>query len=32
MFFSPFYLLGGVFLGWSIGAKDFANVYGTAVT
>jgi len=32
MGFSPFYLLGGVFLGWSIGAKDFANVYGTAVT
>ncbi|MDQ7822390.1 MAG: anion permease [Candidatus Eremiobacteraeota bacterium] len=28
----PFYLLGGIFLGWSIGSKDFANVFGTAVT
>lgn len=25
-------LLGGVFLGWSLGANDAANVFGTAVT
>lgn len=31
MLFSPFCLLGGIFLGWSIGSKDFANVFGTAV-
>ena len=29
MFF--FYLLSGLFLGWSLGANDAANVYGTAV-
>jgi PiT family inorganic phosphate transporter len=29
MFF--FYLLSGMFLGWSLGANDAANVYGTAV-
>jgi inorganic phosphate transporter, PiT family len=32
MAFSPFSLIGGLFLGWSIGAKDFANVFGTAVS
>ena len=26
-----FHLLGGVFLGWSLGANDGANVFGTAV-
>lgn len=31
MLFSPLYLIGGAFLGWSIGSKDFANVFGTAV-
>ena len=25
-------LLGGIFLGWSLGANDAANVFGTAVT
>jgi PiT family inorganic phosphate transporter len=25
-------LLGGVFLGWSLGANDAANIFGTAVT
>jgi PiT family inorganic phosphate transporter len=29
MFFVPF--LSGLFLGWSLGANDAANVYGTAV-
>ena len=29
MFF--FYLISGLFLGWSLGANDAANVYGTAV-
>jgi len=29
MFF--FFLLSGLFLGWSLGANDAANVYGTAV-
>lgn len=29
---SPISLIGAIFLGWSIGAKDFANVFGTAVT
>ena len=24
--------LGGTFLGWSLGANDSANVFGTAVT
>ena len=24
-------LLGGLFLGWSLGANDAANVFGTAV-
>ena len=28
---SLFYLLGGVYLGWSLGANDTANVFGTAV-
>ena len=27
-----FNLLGGVFLGWSLGANDAANIFGTAVT
>lgn len=27
-----FYLLGGVFLGWSLGANDASNIFGTAVT
>lgn len=27
-----FSLLGGVFLGWSLGANDASNVFGTAVT
>lgn len=27
-----FHLLGGVFLGWSLGANDGANVFGTAVS
>ncbi len=26
-----FFLLGGLFLGWSLGANDAANVFGTAV-
>ncbi len=26
-----FYLLSGIFLGWSLGANDAANVFGTAV-
>ncbi|RLI52562.1 MAG: inorganic phosphate transporter, partial [Candidatus Thorarchaeota archaeon] len=25
-------ILGGVFLGWSLGANDSANVFGTAVS
>ncbi|MGB6928739.1 MAG: inorganic phosphate transporter, partial [Syntrophobacteria bacterium] len=25
-------LLGGIFLGWSLGANSAANVFGTAVT
>lgn len=29
--FSLVYLLGGVYLGWSLGANDTANVFGTAV-
>ena len=29
--FSLLYLLGGVYLGWSLGANDTANVFGTAV-
>ena len=29
MFF--FFLISGLFLGWSLGANDAANVYGTAV-
>jgi PiT family inorganic phosphate transporter len=31
MLLSP-HLLGGVFLGWSLGANDAANVFGTAVS
>jgi PiT family inorganic phosphate transporter len=27
-----FHLLGGIYLGWSLGANDAANVFGTAVT
>ena len=27
-----FYLLGGVFLGWSLGANDSANLFGSAVS
>ena len=27
-----YHLLGGIFLGWSLGANDAANVFGTAVT
>jgi len=27
-----FSLLGGVFLGWSLGANDASNVFGTAVS
>jgi len=27
-----FHLLGGIFLGWSLGANDGANVFGTAVS
>jgi len=27
-----FSLLGGIFLGWSLGANDAANIYGTAVS
>jgi PiT family inorganic phosphate transporter len=27
-----FYLLSGLFLGWSLGANDAANIFGTAVT
>ena len=26
-----FYLLSGLFLGWSLGANDAANIFGTAV-
>jgi len=26
-----FYLSSGLFLGWSLGANDAANVFGTAV-
>ncbi len=26
-----FYLLSGIFLGWSLGANDTANIFGTAV-
>ena len=29
--YALFYLLGGVYLGWSLGANDTANVFGTAV-
>ena len=25
-------LFGGLFIGWGIGANDFANIFGTAVT
>jgi len=25
-------LLGGIFLGWSLGANDASNVFGSAVT
>ncbi len=32
MGFSPFSLVGAIFLGWSIVAKNFANVFGTAVS
>ncbi len=32
MFSSFVQYLGGVFLGWSLGANDSANVFGTAVT
>ncbi|NIV94669.1 inorganic phosphate transporter [candidate division KSB1 bacterium] len=28
---APFYLSSGLFLGWSLGANDAANVFGTAV-
>jgi len=27
-----FYLLSGIFLGWSLGANDAANIFGTAVS
>lgn len=27
-----YHLLGGIYLGWSLGANDAANVFGTAVT
>jgi len=27
-----YHLLGGIYLGWSLGANDTANVFGTAVT
>ncbi len=27
-----FYLIGGIFLGWSLGANDASNIFGTAVT
>ena len=27
----PVFILSGLFLGWSLGANDAANVYGTAV-
>ena len=30
--FSLFQYLGGAFLGWSLGANDSANVFGTAVS
>ncbi|HRY83597.1 MAG TPA: inorganic phosphate transporter, partial [Candidatus Cloacimonadota bacterium] len=26
-----FYLISGLFLGWSFGAKDTANIFGSAV-
>jgi len=26
-----FYLISGLFLGWSLGANDAANIFGTAV-
>ena len=26
-----FFLSGGIFLGWSLGANDAANIFGTAV-
>jgi len=26
-----FYLVSGLFLGWSLGANDAANIFGTAV-
>jgi PiT family inorganic phosphate transporter len=32
MVFSLFSTVGGLFLGWSIGAMDFCNVFGTAVS
>jgi len=28
---SPFFILSGLFLGWSLGANDAANIFGTAV-
>lgn len=31
MSISPFSLLGGLFLGWSAGRNDFANLFGTAI-
>ena len=27
-----FFLLSGIFLGWSLGANDAANIFGTAVS
>lgn len=32
MSFSPFSFVGSIFLGWSIGTMDFANIFGTAIT
>ncbi len=30
-FLVKFFLLSGIFLGWSLGANDAANVFGSAV-
>lgn len=30
--FSYFFLTGGLFMGWSLGANDAANIFGTAVS
>lgn len=32
MYYSAVFILGGLFLGWAIGAMDFSNVFGPAVS